>query len=105
MKGHKAAHHGRKHRASGGVNEMAEDAKQKSKSYTYESNVEGEAKARKHGGRAKTEGGKVHGEHAKHHAGRAPRKSGGRTGSNMNPLSSAHNGTPPKGRNVSGNLE
>jgi len=98
MKGHKAAHHGRKHRASGGVNEMAEDAKQKSLSYTYQSNVEKEAKGRKHGG-------KVHGEAAKHHAGRKPRKSGGRTGSNMNPLSSAAAGTPAKGRNVSGSLD
>ena len=70
MKGHKAAHHGRKHRASGGVNEMAEDAKHKNMSYTYESNVEKDAKARKHGGR---------------------------TGSDKAPLSSAHAGTPPRG--------
>jgi len=113
MKGHKAAHHSRKHHAAGGktesakkgVNEMAEDAKQKSESYTYDSNVEKEAKGRKHGGRAKKEGGKVHGEAVKHHAGRMPRKSGGRTGSNMNPLSSAAAGKPAPGRDVSGSLD
>jgi hypothetical protein len=91
---------GRKHRASGGVNEAAEDAKQKGKSYTYDSNVETEAKARKRGGKTVAK----HGEHAKHHAGRKPRKSGGRTGSNMNPLSSAASGKPAAGRNVSGSI-
>jgi hypothetical protein len=105
MKGHKAAHHGRKHRASGGVNEMAEDAHMKTERRNIAPKIFGEAEARKHGGRAKKEGGKVHGEAAKHHAGRMPRKSGGRTGSNMNPLSSAAAGTPGKGRNVSGSLD
>ena len=33
---------------------------------------------------------------SKVHAGRAPRKAGGRTGSNFSPLSSAHAGTAPK---------
>jgi len=42
----------------------------------------------------------MHGKHAMHHAGRKPRKSGGRAGSNMNPLSSAHAGTPAKGRHT-----
>lgn len=57
------------------------------------SNVVKEAKERKRGG-------KVHGEKAKMHAGRKPRKSGGRTGSNMNPLSSAAAGTAPSGRKM-----
>lgn len=75
--------------------------------------IEGEAEERKHGGRAKRKrGGHVHHEHGKHlghakhvghvegkamhhHAGRKPRKSGGRSGSNMNPLSSAHAGVLP----------
>jgi len=35
---------------------------------------------------------------ARKNGGRAARKSGGRTGSNLNPLSSAHAGTPAKGR-------
>ena len=50
-----------------------------------------EAKAKKHGGKAM--GGK-----SMPRADRMPRKAGGRTGSNMNPLSSAHAGTAPKGR-------
>ena len=81
-----------------------------------QSKVEDEAEEKKHGGRARKKrkhgGVAVHhekGEHMKHakhigpvhgkpkvHAGRAPRKSGGRTGSNYSPLSSAHAGTPPR---------
>ena len=41
-------------------------------------------------------GGKIAGAKAEVHAGRKPRKSGGRAGSNGNPLSSAHMGTEPK---------
>ena len=63
---------------------------------------------RKHGGRAKRKhGGHVahkhvpmHGEHAHHHAGRKPRKSGGRAGSDVNPFTSAHHGTAPKGHKL-----
>lgn len=55
------------------------------------SNVAKEAKAKKRGGKAM-------GEKSMHRADRAPRKAGGRTGSNMNPLSSAHHGSAPKGR-------
>jgi len=55
------------------------------------SNVVKEAKAKKHGGKAM-------GMKAMHRADRMPRKAGGRTGSNMNPLSSAASGTAPKGR-------
>lgn len=43
--------------------------------------------------------GHVHG-HMKHHAGRAPRKSGGKAGSNFSPLSSAHGGEKPRGHSV-----
>lgn len=45
-------------------------------------------------------GGKVHGKaHAR--ADRKPRKNGGRAGSNLNPFSSARNGTPPAGHKAS----
>lgn len=42
--------------------------------------------------------GHVHGK-ANFHKGRAPRKAGGRAGSDKSPLSSAHAGTNPKGHN------
>lgn len=92
-------------RASGGSTETGDreweqDEKKKNKRYTYESNVNDEAEERKSGGRAKKHVGKMHGGDAKHNAGRKARKSGGRAGSNMNPLSSAHAGTPPKGHKV-----
>lgn len=61
------------------------------------SKVVKEAKERKHGGKAKKHV-EMHGSKAAHRGDRAPRKSGGRAGSNMNPLSSAHSGTPAKGR-------
>lgn len=100
---------GRKHRASGGVNEAAEDLKHKNQRYTYQSHVNDEAEKRKSGGRTKHRaahkaGGHVHGEHAKHHAGRKPRKSGGRLlgGSDW---AKAQKSTPPAGRNVSGSIE
>lgn len=91
---------GRSKRASGGVNEMAQDAAKKNMRYTYQSNVNDEAEERKRGGKTV----KMAGAKSKMNAGRKPRKSGGRTGSNMNPLSSAASGTPAKGRNVSGSL-
>jgi len=115
MKGHKAH---RSHKKSGGAEGMKdweEDLKSNPEHRNNADKIFGEAEAKKHGGRAKRkhgghvhhEAGKhmahakhvghVHGEMAKHHAGRKPRKSGGRAGSNMNPLSSAHAGTPPKG--------
>jgi len=92
-------------RASGGSietgdREFEQDEKKKNMRYTYQSNVNDEAEERKSGGRAKKHVGKMHGGDAKHNAGRKARKSGGRTGSNMNPLSSAHAGTPPKGHKV-----
>ena len=92
---------GRSKRASGGVNEMAQDSAKKNMRYTYQSNVNDEAEERKRGGKTM---GKVKGGKAKANMGRAARKSGGRTGSNMNPLSSAAKGSPAPGRNVSGSL-
>lgn len=92
---------GRSKRASGGVNEMAQDAAKKNMRYTYQSNVNDEAEERKRGGKTV---GKMAGKKAKANMGRPARKSGGRAGSNMNPLSSASKGTPAPGRNVSGSL-
>lgn len=51
------------------------------------------AEAMKKGGKVA----KMEGEKGKKRADRMARKSGGRTGSNMNPLSSAAHGTAPKG--------
>lgn len=91
------------------------DEKSKPANYGASTNVSKEAEEKKRGGRAKRKfgGGVKHLEcgedmkHAKHvgkvkgtrdvHAGRAPRKSGGRTGSNFNPMSSAHAGEAPRG--------
>jgi hypothetical protein len=99
---------GRKHHASGGStggdNEAEKEVKDSPEDRSAPNKVAKEAEERKHGGRAKrkhggkTEVGHVEGEKAKHHAGRMPRKAGGRTGSNMNPLSSAHSGTAAPGR-------
>jgi len=100
MKGHKGH---RKHRETGGVNEAEMDLKDHPQRYN-QSQVEDEAEERKHGGRtkkhAKHAAMKVHGKHAAHHAGRKPRKSGGRTGSDSHPFTSARHGTPPKGRKL-----
>lgn len=94
----------RKHKARGGetespasgAREYEEDLSSNPPSYTADSNVVPEARERKRGGRAAKHVGKVHGAAARHHAGRKPRKSGGRTGSDMSPLTSAHKGTLPK---------
>lgn len=96
---------GRKHHASGGEVETGRkdydaDLATKNQRYTYQSNVDDEAEERKKGGRVKKHVGHVMGAMAKAHAGRKPRKNGGRTGSNMNPLSSAASGTPAPGRKV-----
>lgn len=84
-----------------GVNEMAQDSSKKNMRYTYQSNVNDEAEERKRGGKAV---GKVKGAKGMANMGRAARKSGGRTGSNMNPLSSAAKGTNAPGRDTSGSL-
>ena len=60
---------------------------------TPNAKVNAEAKARKRGG-------KIKGDAPPKNAGRMPRKSGGRTGSNFSPLSSAHSGTPAKGHSA-----
>ncbi len=108
MKGHKG-HRG--HKAAGGKmdsppegsKEWEEDLKDKPMSYTAKDKVGPEAEERKHGGRAKRKHGgmvkhlgKVHGRKPHVHAGKKPRASGGRTGSNYMPLSSAHKGIEPK---------
>ena len=109
--------HRKHHKAAGGAmespasgdREYEEDLKDKPMRYTG-GKPEDEAEERKHGGRAKRKHGgpvkkkkhhemKVDGEHAVHHAGRKPRKSGGRTGSDSHPFSSARHGTEPKGHN------
>lgn len=95
---------GRKHRATGGVNEAAEDLKTKPEARTNAAKIDAEAEERKHGGRTKHVG-KVHGKHAKHHAGRAPRKSGGRAGSDSSPFTSARHGTPARGRKLEMEME
>ena len=94
---------GRKTRATGGVNQAAEDLGRKNLRYTFQSNVNDEAEERKRGGKVdKKHAGKVSGM-AKMHAGRKPRKSGGSCESS--PFSAARRGTPPKGRTVDGSLD
>lgn len=86
---------GRSKRASGGVNEAAQDSAKKNMRYTYQSNVNEEAEKRKHGG-------KVGGAKAKGGMCRTPRKSGGRlAGSDW---MAAQKSVPAKGRNVSGSI-
>lgn len=94
---------GRKGKASGGEamsgkKSWDEDLSDKPMRYTADSKVTSEAEERKRGGKVKKNVGMASGMSGKANAGRAARKSGGRTGSNMNPLSSAHSGTPAKGR-------
>jgi hypothetical protein len=91
---------GRKTRASGGVNEAAQDLSHKNMDYTNESNVAKDAVKRKQGGKTV---GKVKGMDAMACASRKPRKSGGACDSG-NPFTSARAGTPAKGRNVSGSI-
>ena len=96
---------GRKHRGTGGVNDAEADEKDRPPDRSSPNNVAKEAEERKHGGRAKKAHGgkmvgKVEGEKSKMHAGRKPRKSGGRAGSDSSPLTSAHSGKQPGGRSV-----
>jgi len=109
MKGHKENHH-HPHaaHAKGGKAESPSRgnfAKDEAPSDVYagaNSNVAKAAKQRKLGGAAKIAHmkhvGKINGDSAHQHAGRKPRKSGGRTGAENNPLSSASKGTQPTGR-------
>lgn len=98
---------GRKHRATGGVNQASEDLGRKNLRYTYQSNVNEAAEERKRGGKVgKKHAGAVHGDAAKH-AGRKARKSGGRASGGScekSPFSSARRGTPPPGRKMDGNI-
>jgi hypothetical protein len=119
---------GKKHKATGGAASgdpesgeklYDEDLKTKPEARTNAKKIDDEAEEKKRGGRAKRKrgGGVKHHEkmgemkHAKHvgmvegrmgkaHKGRAARKAGGRTGSNFNPLSSAHSGMAPKGHST-----
>jgi hypothetical protein len=93
---------GRKKREAGGVNEAEADLKDKPTDRNAPNNVAKEAEEMKKGGRAKKARGgkmehKVDGEKSKMHAGRKPRKSGGRTGSDSSPFTSARKGTMPSG--------
>jgi len=84
---------GRHRKTAGGMVEKGVVANDASPTDVYSgsgSNVVKAAKQRKAGG-------KVSGFMAKMRSDRPARKSGGRTGSNMNPLSSAHAGTEPTG--------
>lgn len=83
-----------KGRKTGGV--VANDKAPKEVYAGAGSNVVKEAEQKKRGGKAV----KMHGMKGHDRADRKPRKSGGRAGSNMNPLSSAHHGTAPKGRKM-----
>lgn len=97
---------GRKGRSTGGANEADEDLKDKPEARTEAKEIDSEAEERKRGGRAKrrrggkTEVGKVEGHKASMHAGRKPRKSGGRAGSDANPFTSARSGKDAPGREV-----
>jgi hypothetical protein len=93
MKGHKAHHHAKGGSVNKGVDSAAADVATKVPRRNIAPKIFDEAEARKSGG-------KVKGEKAMAHAGRKPRKSGGRTGSEANPFTSAAKGTPPKGHSV-----
>lgn len=96
---------GRKHKNTGGENDAAEDVKDAPPDRSSPNNIQKEAEEKKRGGRAKRAHGgksemKVEGHKGAMHAGRKPRKSGGRTGSDSRPLTSSHSGTNPKGREL-----
>jgi hypothetical protein len=98
---HHEKHHGRHHRATGGVNEAEMDMRDKPEARTSAKEIDREAEERKHGGHVKhkrhhratggglmhAHGGASHGVHGKHHEGfgpehhsttkRSPRKHGG----------------------------
>jgi hypothetical protein len=97
---------GRKGRAAGGespaagVREYEQDLAEKPERRVNAPKIMGAAEERKRGGKVKKHAGKIAGAAAMAHAGRKPRKSGGKVGSNMSPLSTAHAGTPAKGRHA-----
>jgi len=83
-----------------GVKEFDQDLASKPERRVNAAKIEGVAEERKRGGRAKKMVGKMSGEMSSCHAGRKPRKSGGRAGSDSSPFSSARSGTPAKGRHT-----
>jgi hypothetical protein len=92
-------------RSTGGTDDAKEDLKDNPPDRSSPNNIQKEADEKKHGGRAKKASGgkmvgKVEGKMGAMHAGRKPRKSGGRTGSDSNPLTSSHSGTPAPGRSL-----
>jgi len=89
---------GRKTRATGGVNEAAQDLSRNPERRNIAPKIYAEAEKRKSGGKAM-------GADAKCHAGRKPRKSGGRATSDANPFTSARHGTAPKGRKLEMEME
>ena len=96
-----------KGRTSGGMDspatgdkEYAQDLATKPTRRFNAPNIMGAAEERKRGGRAKKMVGKMSGDMAACNAGRKPRKSGGRAGSDSSPFSSARAGTPAKGRHT-----
>jgi hypothetical protein len=100
---------GRKGKGTGGVNEAEDDIKDKPKDRTEPSKPAEAAEELKKGGRAKkaTGGaavpkliGRAEGGRTTARADRMPRKSGGRTGSDSSPLTSAHSGKNPPGRSL-----
>lgn len=97
---------GRKSRNTGGANEAEEDVKDKPEPRTNAKKVDEEAEEMKKGGRAKrkhggkTEIGHIEGKKAEAHAGRKPRKSGGRTGSDGSPFTTAKGGKDAPGRSL-----
>ena len=121
---------GRSARKSGGAAEGSEkdfgspradykaEENSKPQRYNQAPKIQDAAEEKKRGGRAKRKrgGGVTHHEtgkpmgHAKHigpvqgsmskNAGRSVRASGGRTGSNFSPMSSAHAGSSPRGHKV-----
>jgi hypothetical protein len=96
---------GRKHRETGGANEAEEDVQDKPEARTNAKKIDDEAEEMKKGGRAKRARGgkmvgKVEGEKEHMHAGRKPRKSGGRTGSDGSPFTTARKGKDAPGRDL-----
>jgi hypothetical protein len=105
----------RAHKETGGVNEPEADVKTKNEARTNAKEIDSEAEEMKKGGRAKKKRGgkagfgpeshgsdepKVGGDKPNTHAGRKPRKSGGRTGSEAQPFTSARKGTDAPGRSL-----
>lgn len=105
----------RAHKETGGANEPEEDLKDKPEARTDAKKIDSEAEEMKKGGRARKKRGggagfgpekhgtdepKVSGPQPNRHAGRKPRKSGGRTGSEANPFTSARKGSDAPGRKL-----